>query len=120
MITILVADDEKHIRELVALTLKHNNYQVLTAADGESALEIATRDRPSLALLDIRMPKMDGYEVCRQIKRDPSTAHIPVIFISAKAQEDEIQMGYDAGAQDYLLKPFNMDDLIVRVSRLLA
>jgi two-component system alkaline phosphatase synthesis response regulator PhoP len=120
MTTILVADDEKHIRELVELTLKHNNYHVLTAADGESALEIATRERPALALLDIRMPKMDGYEVCRQIKRDPAIATMPVVFISAKAQEDEIQMGYAAGAQDYLLKPFDMEDLLVSVKRLLA
>lgn len=120
MITILVADDEKHIRELVELSLQHNNYHVLTAADGESALEIATRERPALALLDIRMPKMDGYEVCRQIKRDPAIAHIPVVFMSAKAQEDEIQMGYEAGAQDYLLKPFDMQDLLQSVQRLLA
>lgn len=120
MITILVADDEKHIRELVEITLEHNNYHVLSAADGESALELATRERPALALLDIRMPKLDGYEVCRQIKSDPALADMPVIFISAKAQEDEIKMGYDAGAQDYLLKPFDMDDLLLSVRRLLA
>jgi CheY-like chemotaxis protein len=119
MITILVADDEKHIRELVELTLKHNHYHVLTAADGESALELATRERPALALLDIRMPKMDGYEVCRQIKCDPAIARMPVVFISAKAQEDEIRMGYEAGAQDYLLKPFDMEDLLQCVQRLL-
>lgn len=120
MITILVADDEKHIRDLVEITLEQNDYLVLAAADGESALELATRERPALALLDIRMPKMDGYEVCRQIKRDPAIAHMPVVFISAKAQEDEIQMGYAAGAQDYLLKPFDMEDLLLRVKRLLG
>ena len=119
MTTILVADDEKHIRELVEITLEYNNYDVLSAADGASALELATRERPALALLDIRMPKLDGYEVCRQIKSDPALADIPVIFISAKAQEDEIKMGYDAGAQDYLLKPFDMDDLLLSVRRLL-
>jgi DNA-binding response OmpR family regulator len=120
MKTILVADDEKHIRELVEITLQHNNYRVLSAADGESALELATREQPALALLDIRMPKMDGYEVCRQIKLNPVISQMPVVFISAKAQEDEIQMGYDAGAQDYLLKPFDMEDLLVRVKRLLT
>lgn len=120
MTSILVADDEKHIRELVKITLEENDYNVLSAMDGETALEIAVRERPALALLDIRMPKMDGYEVCRQIKGDPSIAHIPVIFISAKAQEDEIRMGYEAGAQDYLLKPFDMHELIERIKRALA
>jgi two-component system alkaline phosphatase synthesis response regulator PhoP len=119
MTTILVADDEKHIRELIEITLRQNDYLVLSAADGESALELATRERPQLALLDIRMPRMDGYEVCRQIKQDPALNNIPVIFISAKAQEDEIKMGYEAGAQDYLLKPFDMDDLLTCVKRLL-
>lgn len=120
MTTILVADDEKHIRELIEITLQQNDYHVLSAADGESALELATRERPQLALLDIRMPRMDGYEVCRQIKQDPALNNMPVIFISAKAQEDEIKMGYEAGAQDYLLKPFDMDDLLLCVKRLLS
>jgi DNA-binding response OmpR family regulator len=120
MARILVAEDERDIRELIGFTLRHHGHEVLTASNGEDALAIALRERPDLVLLDIRMPRLTGYEVCRQLRAEPTTQHIPVAFLSAKGQDSEVQAGMDAGATDYILKPFAPDQLINRVSLLLG
>lgn len=120
MARILVAEDERDIRELIGFTLRHHGHEVLTASNGEDALATALRDLPDLVLLDIRMPRLTGYDVCRRLRADPTTQDIPIAFLSAKGQEAEIQAGMDAGATDYILKPFAPDQLINRVALLLG
>jgi len=120
MARILVAEDERDIRELIGFTLRHHGHEVLTASNGEDALAIALREVPDLVLLDIRMPRLTGYDVCRRLRADPTTRDIPVAFLSAKGQDSEVQAGMDAGATDYILKPFAPDQLINRVALLLG
>jgi len=120
MARILVAEDERDIRELIGFTLRHHGHEVLTASNGEDALAMALRDLPDLVLLDIRMPRLTGYDVCRRLRADPTTQDIPIAFLSAKGQDAEIQAGMDAGATDYILKPFAPDQLINRVALLLG
>jgi DNA-binding response OmpR family regulator len=120
MARILVAEDERDIRELIGFTLRHSGHEVLTASNGEDALAIALREVPDLVLLDIRMPRLTGYEVCRRLRAEPTTQHVPVAFLSAKGQDSEVQAGMDAGATDYILKPFAPDQLIQRVALLLG
>jgi CheY-like chemotaxis protein len=119
MIKILVAEDERDIRDLIAFTLKFAGYEVLTANNGEEAVALTVQELPALVLTDVRMPKMTGYEACRQIKADPATARIPVVFLSAKGQEAEVQSGLDAGGDAYLLKPFAPDQLTRKVAEIL-
>ena len=120
MAKILIADDERDIRELIGFTLRFASHEVITAKDGEEALRMAEQEKPELVLLDVRMPKMTGYETCRQLKMDPELKNIPVVFISAKGQESEIQAGLNAGAVEYVLKPFAPNDLAARVNEILA
>lgn len=120
MAKILIADDERDIRELIGFTLRFASHEVITAKDGEEALRMAEQEKPDLVLLDVRMPKMTGYETCRQFKMDPELKNIPVVFISAKGQESEIQAGLNAGAVEYVLKPFAPNDLAARVNEILA
>jgi DNA-binding response OmpR family regulator len=119
MTKILIAEDELDIRELITFTLQHSGYEVIACADGESALALAVREKPDLVLLDVRMPRMDGYEVCRRIKTDRELAATPVAFLSAKGQEAEVRAGMEAGAQAYILKPFSMDQLLSRIEEIL-
>lgn len=120
MAKILIAEDERDIRDLIAFTLRFAGHEVFTAANGEEAVETAPRVNPDLILMDVRMPRMTGYEACRVLKASPDLKDIPVVFLSAKGQESEIQQGLDAGAEDYLLKPFAPDQLTTRVKSILA
>lgn len=119
MSKVLIAEDERDIRELITFTLRYHGHEVMAASNGEEALELALKEHPDLVLLDIRMPRMNGYEVCRSIKENEVTKHIPVVFISAKGQEAEVKEGLDAGATDYILKPFSPDQLVERVAQVL-
>ncbi len=119
MAKILVAEDERDIRELIEFALQYNGHEVLTAIDGLSAWDLIVAEQPDLVLLDVRMPRMDGYEVCRRIKRSEKLQHIPVAFLSAKGQEAEVQAGLDAGAEEYILKPFSLEQLDQAIERLL-
>ena len=119
MAKILVAEDERDIRELIEFALQYNGHEVLTAVDGLSAWDLTVAEEPDLVLLDVRMPRMDGYEVCRRIKRSEKLRHIPVAFLSAKGQEAEVQAGLDAGAEEYILKPFSLEQLDQAIARLL-
>ncbi len=119
MAKILIAEDERDIRELIEFALHYNGHKVLTAVDGLSAWDLIVAEQPDLVLLDIRMPRMDGYEVCRRIKRSEKLRHIPVAFLSAKGQEAEVQAGLDAGAEEYILKPFSLEQLDQAIARLL-
>jgi len=120
MARILIAEDEPDIRELVAFTLRFAGHEVTTAPNGEEALHKATEIIPDLILMDVRMPKMTGYDACRAMKADPALRDIPVVFLSAKGQESEIQTGLEAGAEEYLLKPFAPDQLTERVKAILG
>ncbi|KPL78936.1 chemotaxis protein CheY [Ornatilinea apprima] len=116
---ILIAEDEADIRALIEFTLKFAGFDVVTAKNGLEALEAAQAELPDLILLDVRMPQMTGYEACEAIKSDPDIRHIPVVFLSAKGQEKEILAGLEAGATEYLLKPFAPDELARRITELL-
>ncbi len=120
MAKILIAEDEPDIRELVAFLLRFAGYEVVAASNGEEAVQTAVREIPDLILMDVRMPRLTGYDACRMLKADPKMKDIPVVFLSAKGQESEIQTGLDVGAEEYLLKPFSPDELTNRVRSLLA
>lgn len=120
MAKILIAEDERDIRDLVAFTLRFAGYEVFAASNGEEAVELAPKVNPDLILMDVRMPRMTGYEACKIMKADPGLKDIPVVFLSAKGQESEIQQGLASGAEEYLLKPFAPDQLTSRVKAILA
>ncbi|MCS7251085.1 MAG: response regulator [Anaerolineae bacterium] len=120
MAKILIAEDEKDIRELIAFTLEFGGFDVITAINGQEAVELARQHRPDLIILDVRMPKMTGYEACRVLKSQEETRAIPVVFLSAKGQESEIRQGMEAGADAYILKPFAPDELIQQVHMILS
>lgn len=119
MAKILIAEDEPDIRDLIKFTLRFAGHEVVAVGDGAEALEAALKEIPDLILMDIRMPKMTGYEACEEIKKNPTIKHIPVVFLSAKGQEAEIKTGFSVGAIEYLLKPFAPDELSRRVQELL-
>ena len=117
---ILVVEDEADIRELVAFSLVNfGNFEVVKARNGVEAVAVAEKEKPDLILMDVRMPKMTGYEACAQLKEIPETRDIPVVFLSAKGQEAEIQQGIDVGAVEFILKPFAPDELTVKVRNIL-
>lgn len=120
MAKILIADDERDIRDLVAFALRFAGYEVLTTSNGEEAVRAVLEEAPDLILLDVRMPRMTGYEACRQIKAQPGTQDIPIIFLSAKGQEAEVNAGLQLGAVEYIVKPFSPDDLLTRVKTILG
>ncbi len=120
MAKILIAEDEPDIRELVAFTLRFAGYEVVAASNGEEAVQTASRESPDLILMDVRMPRMTGYDACRVMKANTALKDIPVVFLSAKGQESEIQAGLEAGAEEYLLKPFAPDQLTDRVRAILS
>ena len=120
MAKILVVEDERDIRDLISFTLRFAGYDVVTGTNGLEAIDGAQREKPDIILMDVRMPQMTGFEACQKIKAIPELQSIPIVFLSAKGQESEIQAGLDAGATEYLLKPFAPDDLIRRVKEILA
>jgi DNA-binding response OmpR family regulator len=120
MTKILIAEDERDIRDLITFTLGFAGFEVIAAANGEEALNLARQDAPDLILMDVRMPRMTGYEACVAMKADAKMKDIPVIFLSAKGQDSEIQTGLQAGAVDYLLKPFAPDQLTAHIQAVLA
>lgn len=120
MTKILVAEDERDIRDLIGFTLRFAGFEVVTVPDGAEAVQATPQEMPDMILMDVRMPRMTGYEACTHIKADPKLSHIPVVFLSAKGQDSEIRTGLDAGASEYLLKPFAPDELVQHVKSLLA
>ena len=119
MVKILVAEDERDIRELIEFTLHYAGFEIDMATNGVEAVEKATKIVPDLILMDVRMPRMTGYQACKALKENPETKDIPVIFLSAKGQESEIQEGLEVGAMEYILKPFATDVLTSQVKRIL-
>jgi two-component system alkaline phosphatase synthesis response regulator PhoP len=119
MAKILIAEDERDIRDLITFTLRFAGHDVTAASNGAEAVEQAGKILPDLIMLDVRMPKMTGYEACEQIKSQENTKHIPVVFLSAKGQDTEVRTGMEVGATDYILKPFAPDKLTERVAEIL-
>lgn len=120
MAKILIAEDDEDIRELIELTLTHYGFETLGVADGVAAVETAQTERFDLILLDVRMPFMTGYEACARLKADPATRATPVIFLSAKGQEEDILAGLRAGAERFILKPFEPGKLVQELHDVLA
>ena len=116
---ILVVDDEVYIVHILDFSLGMEGYEVVTALDGEEALAKSLEHKPDLIVLDIMMPKMDGYEVCKRLKADDATRSIPVILLSAKGRNVDQKMGFEAGAEDYITKPFSPRKLVERINALL-
>jgi CheY-like chemotaxis protein len=119
MAKILIAEDERDIRDLIGFTLTFAGHEVHKASNGAEAVEMAPQVMPDLIMMDIRMPRMTGYEACRALKNIESVKDIPVVFLSAKGQDAEIEDGFDAGAYEYILKPFAPDDLTRRIGEIL-
>ncbi len=117
---ILIADDDEDILALVRIRLERAGYRVVSARNGEEALELARAERPSLAVLDVMMPRLDGYGVLRALRDDPELSTTPVLMLSARVHADDVGRGLDAGADDYLPKPFRAERLLGAVRELLA
>lgn len=115
----LVVDDDPVIQKLLQVNFEMEGYNVLTASDGLEGLERARADSPDVIICDIMMPRMDGLEVTRALKGDPATASIPILLLSAKAQQADVAAGQASGADDYVTKPFDPLDLLQRVAGLL-
>ncbi|MDO8527790.1 MAG: response regulator [Deltaproteobacteria bacterium] len=112
---ILIVDDERDLVDMLQLLLETFGFGVLTAYDGEAGLTLAQKEIPDLILLDVMMPKMNGYEVCRTLKKEEKTKTIPVLMLSAKVQENDKFWGMEAGASDYITKPFDAQDLLAKI-----
>ena len=117
---VLVADDDADIRALVTFRLERAGYDVVEASDGEEALRLAREQTPDLAVLDVMMPKLTGDEVTRRIRDDAATQRMPVILLTARVQEDDVARGFEAGADDYIKKPFSPQELRARVQAVLG
>lgn len=117
---VLVADDDPDILTLVGFRLERAGYEVLPARDGEEALALALERQPDLAILDVMMPKLDGYEVTQRLRDNPATSGMPVILLTARVQEADITRGFEAGADDYIKKPFSPQELRARVQAILG
>jgi DNA-binding response OmpR family regulator len=120
MALVLVADDDPDIRELVAFKLEQLGAETLSVEDGETALAMIRQRRPALAILDIAMPGLSGIDVCRMIRADPEIAHTPVLMLTARVQEQDVERGFAVGADDYVTKPFSPRELMSRIQTLLS
>ncbi len=116
---ILVVDDEADLVEMVKMRLEANNYEVLSAYDGQEALDKARKEKPDLIILDLMLPKIDGYKVCRMLKFDEKYKKIPIILFTARAQESDQKIGKEVGADAYVTKPFDPKVLLDKIGELL-
>jgi DNA-binding response OmpR family regulator len=117
---VLLADDDPGLRRLIGTTLGSEDFDLLQAVDGEEALQIARQQHPELVLLDVNMPKLDGFEVCRHLKSEPETSGIKVVMLTARSEEVDRARGREAGADDYFTKPFSPVQLLNKVYALLG
>lgn len=117
---VLAADDDADILGLITFRLERSGYTVLQARDGEEAWELARSAKPDLAVLDVMMPKLDGFELTRRLRADEATKRMPIILLTARAQESDVQEGFEAGADDYMRKPFSPQELRARVQAILG
>jgi DNA-binding response OmpR family regulator len=117
---ILIADDDPDILALVSFRLERAGYEIVQARNGEEAVQVALARRPDLAVIDVMMPRIDGYEATRQLRQHEETSQMPIILLTARVQEEDIARGFDAGADDYVKKPFSPQELGSRVHAVLG
>ncbi len=117
---VLVVDDEVNITQILEFSIGAEGFDVITAQNGEEAVEKARREQPDLIILDVMMPKIDGYEACRILKANPLTKNIPVVLLTAKGRDIDKRLGMEVGATDYIVKPFSPNRLIERINQLLS
>ena len=117
-VKVLAVDDDPTIQRLLQVNLEMEGYEVVLAGNGEEALEVARAERPDCILLDVMMPKKDGWQVCAELREDPDLAHVPVVFLSARAQDSDVERGESLGANEYVTKPFDPMELLDLVARL--
>lgn len=117
---ILVVDDETYLLQILDFSLGAEGYEVVTAQDGEQALQKAKAENPDLIVLDIMMPKIDGYEACRKLKQDPNMKDVPVILLTAKGRDIDRKLGLEVGADDYITKPFSPSKLLEKIGSFLG
>lgn len=117
---ILLVDDEPQLVEVVKMRLEANGYTVLAAYDGQEALDKARQEKPDLIILDLMLPKVDGYKVCRMLKFDQNYKHIPIIMFSARAQEEDVKLGKEVGGDAYITKPFEPQELLSKIKEFLG
>ncbi|WP_433378445.1 response regulator transcription factor [Actinoplanes sp. CA-142083] len=120
MTVVLVADDDADIRDLVAFKLEQAGFEVIAVEDGQTALEQARSRQPTLAVLDVSMPGLSGIDVCRMLRADPATSGMLIIMLTARVQEQDVEGGFSAGADDYVTKPFSPRELVSRIQALLS
>ena len=116
---ILVADDSPSIREILQMNLETLGYSVVLAEDGEKALQQLGQERPDLLIVDVMMPKVNGFQICRRVKSNPATQATPVILLTARSQQEDVFWGKDCGADEYMTKPFSTKELVKTIERLL-
>jgi DNA-binding response OmpR family regulator len=117
---VLAADDDEDILALVAFRLERSGYTVIQARDGQEALDLALSEKPDLAVLDVMMPKLDGFELTRRLRSEEATSTMPIILLTARAQDTDVGQGFQAGADDYIRKPFSPQELRTRVEAILG
>ncbi|KAA3648368.1 MAG: DNA-binding response regulator [Chloroflexi bacterium] len=117
--SILIIEDDELVAKTITRTLKVDNFKIKTANSGVEGLKIARRSSPDLIILDVIMPGMDGYQVCKELRADPMLEDVPILFLTAKSKQEDKIMGLQAGADDYLSKPFNVDELLLRIQAIL-
>jgi DNA-binding response OmpR family regulator len=117
---VLAADDDEDILELITFRLERSGYTVVQARDGEEAWNLAQAEQPDLAVLDVMMPKVDGFELTRRLRAHDATSRMPIILLTARAQDADVQQGFEAGADDYIRKPFSPQELRARVQAILG
>lgn len=116
---ILIVDDEPALVLLMEARLKANGYEVLSAGDGQTALEVAKKEKPDLIILDLMLPKMDGYKVCALLKKDSRYSKIPILMFTARAQDEDEKLGVEVGADAYIVKPFEPQVLLAKIQELI-
>lgn len=116
---ILIVDDEPQLVDMIKMRLEASHYVVITSIDGQDGLDKAKKENPDLIILDLMLPKIDGYEICGLLKKDTKYAHIPIIMFTARAQEEDKQLGEEVGADAYITKPFEPKALLNKIEELL-
>lgn len=117
---ILIIDDEIDLVETIRFPLELEGYQIMVAYNGEEGLQLARREKPDLIILDLMLPKIDGYKICRFLKFDEKYKHIPIIMLTARSQEKDRLLGKETGADEYITKPFDLDDLVNKIKKYIS
>ena len=117
---VLVADDDADVRELVVFRLERAGYRVVTAADGQEAVEVALERSPDVCVIDVMMPKLDGYQVTERLRASPGLAEVPIVLLTASVEDAAVSRGFEVGASDYIKKPFGPHELLERIAAALG